>query len=281
MPPLFRRLPPLLLPLWASIPSPLSAVDSDFDPDFEEENEANQGDMNPGDHPQHLGDHQLRRLHLLADADRDGRVSLAEVLAFVKDSRKVAADREVLGVIGDFDTSGDGLVTLEEHLGNVDAEGNPELERMRQLEEAKFRAADEDGDGKLHVSELRGFLWPETHAGVHEVIVKDVMRRRDMDNDGALSMNELWEPVEGADSAAVEADFAKLDADHDGKINLEELKVWESDVFQDREAFRKLFLAADKDGDMHLSADELEGHRELMEDHPRTVLLDMAMHHEL
>jgi len=57
-------------------------------------------------------------------------------------------------------------------------------------------------------------------------------------------------------------DFEKLDTNGDGLLSIHELKAWETGTFQINDALKILFQAADKDGDKHLSAEELAVARE-------------------
>merc|ERR1719356_1230463 len=59
-----------------------------------------------------------------------------------------------------------------------------------------------------------------------------------------------------------EKEFQKLDADHSGKLDVQELKAFESGRFHTEEAMRALFELADKDKDMHVTAEELGAARE-------------------
>merc|ERR1719382_1427895 len=93
------------------------------------------------------------------------------------------------------------------------------------------------------------------------------MRQKDTDRNGKLNPKEFWEAdaADGDDgelSEEEQADFAKLDLDGDGVLSMDELRMWESVMFHTEEAMKKLFELADKDSDMHMTADELAEARE-------------------
>merc|ERR1712151_795594 len=98
---------------------------------------------------------------------------------------------------------------------------------------------------------------------------KATMAAKDTDGDGMLTPKEFWEgdAIDGEDLALSDeeqADFKRLDADGNGKLNLIELKAWESGRFHTEEAMKKLFEIADKDNDMHISEEEVLSARELI-----------------
>merc|ERR1711957_846641 len=91
-----------------------------------------------------------------------------------------------------------------------------------------------DGDGFLDDDELPSLFLPETEEGVQE--------------------SEI--------SGEEHSDFHKLDLDADGFIDVGELSVWESGRFHTEDAMKNLIEIADKDHDLHISAEELAAARE-------------------
>merc|ERR1711972_498168 len=111
--------------------------------------------------------------------------------------------------------------------------------------------------------------YPETHDGVLHVTVTDAMRKKDVDKDGMLTKQEFWDVDTGTDEPYVlseedHADFAKLDKNGDGKLDVEEMKAWESGSFHTEEAMKKLFELADQNSDMLVSIEEFDHARELI-----------------
>lgn len=240
-----------------------------------------------------LSAEQLRRLHQLFDANKDGKVSLPEVMDFAHSVGKSIAGKDIGAILEEIDTSKDGKLTLEEHLNDIhnqadggDEEEMKELEQRKTVETAKFQAADVNGDGVLDESELPALFYPETHDGVLAVTVMETMRQKDANGDGVLTPHEFWEATaegdEGELSEEEQADFAKLDTNGDGALNMEELKAWESGTFHTQEALRKLFEISDKDSDLHVTADELAEAREhIAASDAQYHLIEWAEHHEL
>merc|ERR1719401_3197547 len=140
--------------------------------------------------------------------------------------------------------------------GISDEGGEPgEIPHQKELEREKFKKADLDGDGNLDADELPGLFYPETNEGVLDVIVADSIKQKDKDGDGMLTVKEFFDTEEP--SPEEERDFKSYDADASGKLSLAEVKEWESGRLQMAHSMSKLFEAADKDGDKHITADEV------------------------
>lgn len=237
---------------------------------------------------------QLRRMHAKFDQNGDGKVSLQEVMAFSESVGKAIAGKDIGAILEEIDTSKDGSLSLEEHLNDIhnqadggDEEEMKELEHRKSIEAAKFKAADLNGDGNLDKNELPALFYPETHEGVLTVTVQETMRQKDTDKDGKLSPKEFWESdlADGDDADLSEeekADFARLDTNGDGSIDLQELRAWESGRFHTEDAMKKLFEVADKDSDMHVTSDELAEARDMIAaSDAQYHLIEWAEHHEL
>merc|ERR1712194_251086 len=128
------------------------------------------------------------------------------------------------------------------------------------------KAVDRNGDALLDIHELPAVFYPETHPGTLDLVTKSTLKLKDLDGDGFLSPKEFWEgDADGEDLAVSEeehVDFNKMDTNGDGKLDLEELKVWESGRFHTEEAMKKLIEIADANNDMHATVAELEAARE-------------------
>lgn len=241
-----------------------------------------------------LNGEQLRRLHAKFDMNGDGKVALQEIMGFSESVGQAIAGKDIGAILEEIDTNKDGVLSLEEHLNDIhnQADGGDEaemkeLEHRKGVESAKFKAADLNGDEKLNKEELPALFYPETHEGVLSVTVGETMRQKDTNKDGKLTPKEFWESdqMDGDDSDLSEeekADFAKLDTNGDGSIDAQELRAWESGRFHTEDAMKKLFDVADKNGDMHITGEELVEAREAIAvSDAQYHLIEWAEHHEL
>mmetsp|Transcript_52851 Transcript_52851/g.97799 ORF Transcript_52851/g.97799 Transcript_52851/m.97799 type:complete len:277 (+) Transcript_52851:81-911(+) len=214
---------------------------------------------------------QMQAMHAQLDANGDGRVSMAETMAFADQMRLRIAKSDIQTILHEMDLDKDGRLSLDELFKDMDQwsevdEKDDDAER-KELEAEKFRAADVNQDGLLDESEMPHLFYPETHPKVLELTAAASLRIKDLDKDGQLTIEEFWEAdaIDGEEMAISDeerADFAKLDLDGNGKLSLDELKAWESGVFHTEEAMRGLFEVADEDRDSHLTASELDKARE-------------------
>merc|ERR1712003_339569 len=112
------------------------------------------------------------------------------------------------------------------------------------------------------------------------------LKQKDLDGDAMLTSKEFWEgdAVDGEDlsiSEEEDKDFKSLDTDGNGKLDINELKAWESGRYHTSEAMKKLFDLADKNSDMHVTADELDAAREqIAGSDAQYHLMEWAEHNE-
>lgn len=250
-------------------------------------------DENDGIEQDALTSEQMRLMHEKLDGNRDGKASLAEVMKFSAEMRSEIAKKDIQTILDEMDYNKDGKLGLDELLkdmeqwGEGDEEDAKEAAQRRDLESEKFQAADVDGDRLLSLDELPALFYPETKDAVLDITVAATLKQKDTNGDGQLNLREFWEgdALDGEEipiSAEEEADFKKLDLDGSGRLDLEELKQWESGNFHTEEAMRKLFDIADKDSDMHVSAEELdEARKRIAGSDAQYHLMEWAEHHEL
>jgi len=228
-----------------------------------------------------LSTEQMHGIHKRMDADGDGKVSMAEVLAFSDSTQTQIAEREIVTVMEEMDLDKDGKVSLQELVKDLDSWGGEDVRddqheaaMLKELETAKFGAADTDRDGLLDLHELTAMFYPATHEGVLNLTTGQTLRQKDGDGDGLLSLLEFCRGGASAHDAPDQEgeellitddeneEFRKLDADRSGKLDVQELKAFESGRLDTEEAMKTLFELADKDKDMHVTAEELGAARE-------------------
>lgn len=220
-----------------------------------------------------LTEHQMHSVHKGIDANKDGKISMSEVMEFAAAMRKKVALNDVRNVMDEMDSNKDGKLDLKELLDDMEQwgeneEGSEEKDARLKMETQKFKLADADGNGYLTQQELPALFYPETHDGVLTVTAEATMKVKDKNGDGKLTLQEFWEGDTASEGESLPisdeevADFAKLDINSDQLLDLDELKPWEAGTFHTQEAVKKLFSIADVDGDSLVSQKELGDARE-------------------
>lgn len=237
--------------------------------------------------PEQLSPDRLRGLHQQIDKDQNGKASLFELLDYSANIRKTIASKEGFNIFESIDINGDRMVSMEEALEVVDDSVMDEQEKKEaamhvEVEIRKFQAADNNGDNLLNIDELPSMLFPEINDAVLAVAAQHRMTQLDQDHDGKLHPREFWQAISEDFTKGEKEDFARFDQDGDGYLNLEEVKMWEAGVFESKQMMNNLLDIADKDGDMHISADELVQARELIVGSPAHYhLVELVEHTEL
>ncbi|CAJ1371415.1 unnamed protein product [Effrenium voratum] len=208
-------------------------------------------------------------IFLQADGDENGKLSKLEFFNFCAHYREEIERSQHEKLQPDVDLDKDGALSfaeLEKHLETWEIEGYPqELERVRELEKAKFKVADADNNGKLEGEELINMYGHGINEKVLEVEAKDALKSKDLDKDGKLNLKEFFydylRPEEDDDHDEDPRDknvtFTNLDGNGDGLIDLQELMIWEGGFYFMEEAVDKILLLADKDGDHQATFQEL------------------------
>lgn len=211
--------------------------------------------------PEPIGEEKLRALFGRIDGDADGKVATAELMAFTTKMRRALAERHTRKFWKAFDRDGDSKVSLEEalELGTNDLR-EPD-DHQRKVDAGKFKAADKDADGLLDEREVVTFVYPEVDTAVEEVVSAIEIERKDANKDGELSIQEFFETDESSLGAYIKeserSDFEKLDKDGNGKLNAQEMKIWESGRFRIEESMLSLIDHSDVNKDDYVTFDEL------------------------
>jgi len=225
--------------------------------------------MRPEDEEEYvepISSEQLRQLHRKCDKDEDGIISFEEVHAYARNMRTLIAQRNAPEILDDVDENGDGKLSLDEILEDMQLDENlkdddemdedehqkeREKEPWRTINTAAFMAADADGDGLIDTDEVHGLYFPETHDDVLHAIAEIMLPLKDYNKDGVLqpkefsdiadpSLEEAYQnclnkrrdeqhPIKCFDNELDEEEehaFSKLDKDNSGTLDVEELKAW-------------------------------------------------------
>jgi len=162
-------------------------------------------------------------------ADLLQHISRDDQQKMVVESEKETADNIMLG----FDLDKNGEISLEELLSHVGDEKN--LHASFDGWKEGFREADIDKNGALNKEELAHLLHEVSRSEQHDLlhaseleVARQVMDGMDTDKDGKLSLKELTEHVqsqgfEKRDQGAAIQGFTEADADKDQHLTVEEL----------------------------------------------------------
>lgn len=122
-----------------------------------------------------------------ADEDKDEALNLKEYVAFeFPYNFERMHELEMNRAMKDFDKNGDGVVSLEEYLGQ---EGGGD-EEWEETEKERFNSYDVNHDGKLDRQEMKPWILPDnTETAIEEA--EHLISRADDNKDGKLSKEEI------------------------------------------------------------------------------------------
>lgn len=229
-----------------------------------------------------IPDEKLQQLFEMMDTNDDGKASMPEIMAFGHEARKFRAVKDATAMLKDYDADQDGKLQLEELLGSEDEyreeveaqeKADEESVHRRDMEVSWFKASDRNKDGSLDADEIPSLLYSALHDDVLTLTTEVMLKSQDADGNGEVSQQEFGGDVVSDD------DFASLDSDGSGGLNLAELKNWESSNHQTEKDMKFLLSKGDLDHDGHLSFDELKAAEHDLEAHHH--LLEWAQHYEL
>jgi len=241
----------------------------------------------------HMSPAQLVAMHKKMDLNEDGNVSKAEMDNYAHGMRRKIANSHLDKVMKAHDTDGNGKIDLNEFIGELhkfaageEREGDEEV-KQKNIEH--FKEIDLNHDGQLDADELPLRFHHHTNDLVEERLATISLKQKDVNGDGVLSPEEFWSHMYGSDGARGSIsfeqteEFAQLDKDGSGTLNLEEVKAFESGKHHTDLAMVELFEAVDQDHDSLLSAYELLQAQELISGNQQahTHVVNWHVHREL
>jgi len=207
----------------------------------------------------------LQKLHGRMDKDRDGKVTAEEAEEFADHVfSNLGEQADVRDILYEVDTSGDSLVSLEEHLADAARQAwDPKTEKR------KFALADTNGDQMLDTSELKTLITPAMGSDIMLLEMEEQIKGMDANHDGKLSKDE-WiqdalkdhEDVEGEAAGAetkreMNEAFGRLDKNKDSFLQPAELAVWEMGKYHLDKHLAEVVAIADEDHDGQVTEEEL------------------------
>ncbi|XP_068459155.1 reticulocalbin-2 [Clinocottus analis] len=164
----------------------------------------------------------LRKLHLkerrrfdFADVDGTSGLNVTEFLAFTHPSEvDHMADFAIEDVLNEYDTDKDGLINLNEFIGDV--RGEEESPSQWEIEETvRFKDLyDQDKDGKLNRDEQLRWVAPNSYGSAREEALHLIMEM-DHDEDGQISEAEVLKNQETFMNSEVTDYGRQLHTSHD------------------------------------------------------------------
>lgn len=221
---------------------------------------------------------QMGKLFKKMDADKNHKVTLAEISAFGHHMRRGIAKIELDAIMKPKDTNKDGKLSLPEFLGTDSADTSkqkPTEERRKEMV-IEFNELDKNSDTFVDIDELASLFQHHTNEKVEATLTDAAMTQKDTNKDGALSLDEFYAHVtsEGMETGEFGADdqesepneisaedkdiFDSLDTDMSGTLSLEELMAWETGSHQSETAMKNVFKHADKNKDDVLTEQEMK-----------------------
>lgn len=129
-----------------------------------------------------------------ADENGDNALTLKELQAFLHPEEYPHMKDVVLEeTVVDIDKDKDGVISLDEYIGDMYNDDEEEEPQWVKTEREQFSIhRDKDGDGKLNKEEVRGWIFPDDYEPI-DAEAKHLIYECDSDKDGFLSKEEILE----------------------------------------------------------------------------------------
>jgi len=144
---------------------------------------------------QNMEGRDKKRWHT-ADEDKDGTLNKLEFKHFLHpEESDHMRDIVVSETLDDIDKDGDGLISLEEYVGDMfrgDGDESTEPDWVKTERESFNEVRDENGDGFMDAEEVKKWILPSDYDHT-EAEAKHLIYESDVDGDAKLSKEEIME----------------------------------------------------------------------------------------
>ncbi|XP_023236518.1 calmodulin-like isoform X3 [Centruroides sculpturatus] len=131
---------------------------------------------------------EFREAFSLFDKDGDGHITTEELGTVMRSLGQTPTQAELHDMIKEVDTDGSGSIEFAEFL-NLMAKKMKEADDENEIIEA-FRVFDKDGDGYIHIEELRDAMMNLGEKLTAEE-TEEMIREADINNDGLINYAEF------------------------------------------------------------------------------------------
>ena len=129
---------------------------------------------------------EFKEAFQLFDKNGDGTIQANELIEVMKSINITATTEEILDMIKDVDTDGDGNISFDEFVVMMQKGGDEDLE----LREA-FNVFDKDKNGEIDREELKDVLKTLTGVSHSEAEIDLMIKEADTNNDGKVNFQEF------------------------------------------------------------------------------------------